>query len=274
MIKIFVIALFIIFSQAETLETVSKDLEILPQSANFSRIVNGQTASANQFPHQALVFISTIQGTYQCGGSLISSEWVLSAAHCISMARAVRLLLGSVNRNSMPVQRNGVQVHRPSTYNPMTLKDDISLIKVDNPVTTQSNVRPINLPSRTEALKTYTLTVLTVSGFGLTTQDQVSTNLQYTTVIGISNAECRGIYGSMIVPSILCTRGFPNSNQGSCSGDSGGPLVLGQGTNATVVGIVSFGAAQSCTQGFPQGFTRIGHYLSYINAVTGARLEQ
>jgi secreted trypsin-like serine protease len=273
MIKIFVLALIAISRAESELETVSLDLEILPESSKIPRIVNGQTASTNQFPHQALVYISTIQGTYQCGGSLISSEWVLSAAHCITGARAIKILLGSVDRNAMTIQRNGVQAHRPSTYNPTTLKDDISLIKIDNPVATQSNVRPISLPTRAQALNTYVNTVLTVSGFGLTTENAVSTNLQYTTVIGISNAECRGIFGSLVESSILCTRGFPNLNQGSCSGDSGGPLIIGQGTAATLVGIVSFGAAQSCVQGFPQGFTRVGHYLNYINSVTLARVE-
>lgn len=47
------------------------------------RIVNGQAASENQFPHQALVYISKFGLTSQCGGSLLSSSWVLSAAHCI-----------------------------------------------------------------------------------------------------------------------------------------------------------------------------------------------
>lgn len=47
------------------------------------RIVNGQPAAENQFPHQALVYISKLRGTSQCGGTLLSSSWVLCAAHCI-----------------------------------------------------------------------------------------------------------------------------------------------------------------------------------------------
>lgn len=170
----------------------------------------------------------------------------------------------------MPVQRNAIQVSRLATYNPTTLKDDISLIKMDSAIPISSLVKPINLPARSQVSESYLNTVLTVSGFGLTNANVVSTDLQYTNVIGISNAECRNVYGSIISPSVLCTRGYPNRNQGSCQGDSGGPLITSAGS---VIGVVSFGAAQSCTAGFPQGFTRVGPYLGWINNVTGIELR-
>lgn len=187
-------------------------------------------------------------------------------------ARSAKVLLGSVNRTSMPIQRNAVQINRLATYNPVTVKDDISLIKVDVAVPITDNARPIQLPSRSQAGETYLNYVLLVSGFGLTTANQVSNTLQYTNVIGISNADCKNIYGPMIISSMLCTLGYPNRNQGSCQGDSGGGLVT-MFTNSTFVGIVSFGAAQSCTAGYPQGFTRVGPYLSWINTVTGIALR-
>jgi len=43
------------------------------------RIVNGYPASRGDFPHQASV---TIDGSSFCGGSLISENYVLTAAHC------------------------------------------------------------------------------------------------------------------------------------------------------------------------------------------------
>lgn len=81
--KFIIFFVLIALSQAE-FENVATELEVLPQAPRgVVRIVNGQNAAANQFPHQALVFISTLQGTFQCGGSLISSNWVMSAAHCV-----------------------------------------------------------------------------------------------------------------------------------------------------------------------------------------------
>lgn len=68
----------------QNFENVADDLEVIESTARIvGRIVNGKAAAANQFPHQALIFINTLQGNYQCGGSLISPFWVLSAAHCI-----------------------------------------------------------------------------------------------------------------------------------------------------------------------------------------------
>ena len=65
-------------------ETESNDLKVLPGKVKTEpRIVNGRPATQDQYPHQALIFINTLQGTYQCGGSLLNSLWVLSAAHCV-----------------------------------------------------------------------------------------------------------------------------------------------------------------------------------------------
>ena len=44
------------------------------------RIVGGSSAKANQFPYQVALLR---QGTFACGGSLITSKWVLTAAHCV-----------------------------------------------------------------------------------------------------------------------------------------------------------------------------------------------
>jgi chymotrypsin-like protease len=164
----------------------------------------------------------------------------------------------------MPVVRSAVQVNRLVSFNPSTLRDDISLIKLNASVVVSSSVRPIQLPAASSASTTYLGTILVVSGFGLTTANTVSTNLQYARVVGISLGECRSIYGSVISPNVLCTRGYPNRNSGSCSGDSGGGLVTQNLT--TVVGIVSFGASQSCTAGYPQGFTKVAPYLDWINS--------
>ena len=43
------------------------------------RIVNGNRATRGQFPHQAALYLD---GTSFCGGSLISTTYVLTAAHC------------------------------------------------------------------------------------------------------------------------------------------------------------------------------------------------
>ena len=46
-----------------------------------SRIVGGDFARQNQFPHQVAVIY---KGSLRCGGSIISESWVLTAAHCLT----------------------------------------------------------------------------------------------------------------------------------------------------------------------------------------------
>lgn len=118
----------------------------------------------------------------------------------------------------MPVKKNGVKIYRPSTYNPRTLRDDLSLIKLESPVTLSDNVKTIGLESAS-SVTDLSGKILRVSGFGLTTSNQLASTLQFTDVIGITTAACRSTYGSMITTKILCTLGNPSVNSGTCSGD-------------------------------------------------------
>lgn len=48
------------------------------------RITGGSIASRHQFPYQVYQFLDGFDGTYICGGSVISQSVVLTAAHCVS----------------------------------------------------------------------------------------------------------------------------------------------------------------------------------------------
>lgn len=238
-------------------------IEDFSNSIKRGNIVNGQPASANQFPHQARLVIN---GNILCGGSLINSFWIVSAAHCIEGIRSAIAYLGSTNAGNMPVSRSIVKAGNPSSYNPITLRDDIALLKMSQAVSFAANIKPIVLPTSSQASTVYTNVVLVASGFGRTASGQVSNTLQFTTVIGISTADCQRSFGSLITSNIICVKGYPRVNQGICSGDSGGPLTT-SGSNPILVGVTSFGAAVGCTAGLPQGFTRVGSYLTWINQV-------
>jgi secreted trypsin-like serine protease len=57
-------------------------------------------------------------------------------------------------------------------------------------------------------------------------------------------------------------------------GDSGGPLITAEKDKLwTLVGIVSYGAAASCQVGYPDVFTRVASYLSWITNHTGISIR-
>lgn len=49
------------------------------------KIIGGTTADVNQFPYQVSVqFQFQSQQKHICSGSILSAEWIITAAHCIT----------------------------------------------------------------------------------------------------------------------------------------------------------------------------------------------
>lgn len=67
-----------------------------PIQAVQPRIYNGRDAAIGQFPYAVYLDIQTNQGGYTlCGGSLLSAEWVLTAAHCTQSIKEIALFFGT-----------------------------------------------------------------------------------------------------------------------------------------------------------------------------------
>ncbi|KAK7066348.1 hypothetical protein SK128_015608, partial [Halocaridina rubra] len=99
-------------------------------SKNHARIVGGIEAVPHSWPHQVALFID---GMYFCGGSLISTEWVLTAAHCMDGAGFVDVVMGAHNiRESEPeqVSMTSTDFFVHENWNSFTLSNDISLIRL------------------------------------------------------------------------------------------------------------------------------------------------
>ncbi|RVE70073.1 hypothetical protein OJAV_G00083730 [Oryzias javanicus] len=231
-----------------------------------SRIVGGQAAAAGSWPWQARLLIPVNGVTALCGGSLINSQWILSAAHCFSSTSTsgVVVKLGETAINNSPNSVSStvslIIVH--PNYNSETQDNDISLLKLSSSLTFNDYISPVclaaadsNFPSGTTAW---------VTGFGtLSFQGDSPSTLQEVTIPIVSNTQCNASYGS-ITSNMICA-GLTDGGKDSCQGDSGGPLVSKNDTLWVQAGVVSFG--QGCAQAnFPGVYARVSQYQSWISS--------
>jgi len=116
-------------------------------SAVLNRIVGGETASVAAWTWAVSL---NIANTYLCGGSIISSSWVITAAHCVNGYRAssITVYAGSNLRWSGTQSRVASQVVVHPDYNTDTYVNDIALLKLATPlIMTDPYVSSICLPS-------------------------------------------------------------------------------------------------------------------------------
>ncbi|XP_071452155.1 brachyurin-like [Hetaerina americana] len=235
-----------------------------------SRITGGHQAKHGQFPWQALI---SMDSSYVCGGSLISENWVLTAGHCGYQFQNFVIILGA--EDAYDNSENGRQtfqtedVHVHENYDPDTVNNDISLLRLPNQVSFTDYVNFIALPPRSMQSDDLVGDEVTVSGWGKPSDSSpgISQMLNYVSMKVMSNEECANTFGDIITPTKLCTD--TTGGHSSCNGDSGGPLILqGQDGRYVEVGIVSFGASAGCEQGYPDAFTRVTSYLDWIETNT------
>ncbi|KAK8405268.1 hypothetical protein O3P69_001679 [Scylla paramamosain] len=225
------------------------------------RIVGGTEATPHSWPHQVALFIDSM---YFCGGSLISNEWVLTAAHCTDGARSIEVVMGAHNirleeSSQVSVRTTDYFVHEE--WNPSTLSNDVSVIRLPSPVTFNGYINKVALP-RSDLNVGDTVTP---TGWGKNSDlaGGITDKLRQVSNKIITVSDCEAVYGSIIDHRIVCTS--TTGGKGTCNGDSGGPL----NKNGKTYGITSFVASAGCESGLPDGFTRIVEFLDWIEKKTG-----
>uniref|UniRef100_A0A8C5IHG4 Chymotrypsin like n=1 Tax=Junco hyemalis TaxID=40217 RepID=A0A8C5IHG4_JUNHY len=234
---------------------------ISPSVAYSERIVNGQNAVPGSWPWQ--VSLQTTTGSHFCGGSLINQYWVVTAAHCNFNPRSHVVVLGeySLTSNSEPVQVK-TAITNPG-WNPNTMNNDITLLRLSTPAQLGARVSTICLAPANLALPSNAWAVTT--GWGRTNPNSqaLASVLQQVTVPLISQSQCMQYWGNQITSSMICAGG---AGATSCQGDSGGPLVYQTGNGWTLIGIVSWGTS-NCNINTPAMYTRVSQFRNWIDAV-------
>ncbi|KAM5255489.1 cationic trypsin-3 isoform 2-T2 [Ctenodactylus gundi] len=229
----------------------------VPTDDDDDKIVGGYTCQKNSLPYQ----VSLNAGYHFCGGSLINSQWVVSAAHCYKSQLQVRL-----GEHNIDVVEGGEQfisaskIIRHPSYNSANYNNDIMLIKLKTAATINSRVATISLPSSCPSAGTQCL----VSGWGNTVSSNYPSLLQCLKAPILSDSSCRSAYPSKITSNMFCL-GFLEGGKDSCQGDSGGPVVC----NGQLQGVVSWGYG-CALKGKPGVYTKVCNYVSWIQQTIAA----
>ncbi|XP_014442485.1 mastin-like [Tupaia chinensis] len=237
-------------------------------------IVGGHDAPAGKWPWQVSLWIfnSTYgKWEFQCGGSLIHRQWVLSAAHCIpakhSRPQDFQVQAGQVRLWSSNARQKVAAIFLHPKYDPLKKVyggSDVALFKLEVPVTPSAQVNLVTLPPAR-------LTVPAGTGCWVTGWGAIHANealgppyhLQEVEVPVVGNQVCRQQYlrvGRYIKDDMLCAG---SSGRDACQGDSGGPLVCNWQGAWIQIGVVSWG--HGCgSPDYPGVYTRVTTYLSWI----------
>jgi secreted trypsin-like serine protease len=120
-------------------------------SATLTRIVGGQNAASATWGWAVSV---SVAGTYLCGGSILSSSWVITAAHCVKgyTASQITIYAGSTARFSGTQSSSGSNLIVHPNYNSATYVNDLALLQLANPLSmSDPYVSTICLPTVSSA---------------------------------------------------------------------------------------------------------------------------
>merc|ERR1712107_694586 len=113
-----------------------------------SRIVGGEEAEPNQWPWIVALFIDN---SYFCGGSLITENFVMTAAHCVDGAFEFDVMAGAHDireyYEDTRIEITSFFGFTHEDWDPERLANDIALISLPYPISFNSYIRPACLPN-------------------------------------------------------------------------------------------------------------------------------
>lgn len=232
-------------------------------------IVGGEEAVAGEQNWMVAIALAQEDNGYYaqfCGGTLIDSKWILTAAHCTFnegnvpfIPAELDVLVARTKLSSSAGLRVAVtQIIRHPAFNLTTYENDLALLQLSQNV--EGEMIPLAV--------SHTAKVATVLGWGMTEQGTAADVLHEVTLPLVSQDGCQNAfreYGVTLNENVVCA-GRSQGGADSCIGDSGGPLVqLDDRGKRVQVGVVSWGLECGAPGlfGVYTDVTRYGNWIAF-----------
>ncbi|XP_063009635.1 acrosin-like [Melospiza melodia melodia] len=269
-----------------TWDTCRRTCRLRPMASDHSSMTSAAGTSREgdtSVPSGAWPSIVSIQATWEngtwhmCTGVLLSSQWVLTVAHCFARAGGIStwdVVIGATDLTQpgpgavvRRIQRLLVHQH----YVVATARNDIALVELDQPVECSNYIQLACVPD--PSLRVSELKSCYIAGWNFARGEfpTGSMVLQEAKVHLMDTELCNSSrwYAGAIHPRNLCA-GYPQGGIDTCQGDSGGPLICKD--NAAdyywLVGLNSWG--RGCDRARHPGiYTSTQHFYNWILLQTG-----
>lgn len=249
-------------------------------------IVRGSVAEKSQFSHYVALFYF---GQFTCGGSVISSKFILTAAHCVTGGiEGLNVLVGSESLEFNPHQLlvvEKVKIHEK--YDDKSAEmNDVALIMLKYPVKFSDSVKAIELETKDIQLGSKVTTV----GYGHAYHnfEAGSKHLRFTDVFVRGNNGCSSedaaetilclesrihnivceVSEVNVSKKLICVNFCFVFNSSDYQGDAGGSAIQ----NGKLVGITSFISTYACGF-FPDSYMKVSFYVDWIENNMDIMLE-
>ncbi|XP_054828432.1 ovochymase-2 [Eublepharis macularius] len=230
-----------------------------PNVGNFytylSRIVGGNQVQQGSHPWQVSL---KRQNIHFCGGTLVSPQWVITAAHCVQSRYLLSSLTITAGEHDLSLTEEEEQtlpvkyiISHPKFDPKKPMNYDIALLKVDGNFKYGPKVWPACLPNPDEKFDPGS--ICSTCGWGRLRENGILPQVLHEVELPIlDHDECSRALSTLKKPiqgdTLMCA-GFPDGGKDACQGDSGGPLVcMSEHGSWTLVGVTSWG--MGCARGW------------------------
>ena len=229
------------------------------------KIVGGKISYPKSWPYTVAI---SRDGTFICGGTILSPDWVITAGHCVygyEKGYFYTVRAGMVRRQSQAPweqHRYVVEVFIHPNYDDLYLRHDIAIIRLNEPLSVNSHAQEVCLPHDSNMFPTSGSTCIAAGWGDLSENGPSSEQLRHVEVPIL--ARCGYSYNNILYQ--VCG-GFDEGGKDACQGDSGGPLYCRDNAdNWYLGGVISHG--NGCAREGEAGvYTKVSYYLDWLHMI-------